>query len=150
MELDGNLNEVASHVYGSTPDYDPIAITAAANSYTYVLWRKTDNSISLWGVDPTLNVAFHKEYGPYAGYIAETLSADTNGNSTLRLVWRNTNGQADVWFLDAALNYIMSKVYVNSVGFNHGPAIGAAVKAATPVTADPQAAAAMTNHAIVQ
>jgi hypothetical protein len=149
-KLDGNLNEVAFHVYGSSPDYDPIAITAAANSYTYVLWRNTDNSISLWGVDPALNFAFYKAYGPYPGFIAETLSADTNGNSTLRLVWRNTNGQADVWFLDAALNYIRSKVYVNSFGYNPGPASGAAVTAATPGTADPQAAAAMKNHAVVQ
>jgi hypothetical protein len=119
-KLDGNLNEVAFHVYGSYPDYDPIAITAAANSYTYVLWRNTDNSISLWGVDPALNFAFYKSYGPYPGFIAETLSTDTNGNSTLRLIWRNTNGQADVWFLDAALNYIRSKVYVNSLGITQG------------------------------
>jgi hypothetical protein len=51
-KLDGNLNEMGVHVYGPFPDYDPIAITAAANSYTYVLWRNTDNSISLWGVYP--------------------------------------------------------------------------------------------------
>jgi hypothetical protein len=149
-KLDGNLNEMGVHVYGPFPDYDPIAITAAANSYTYVLWRNTDNSISLWGVYPALNLAFYKAYGPYPCFIAETLSADTNGNSTLRLVWRNTNGQADVWFLDNNLNYIRSQVYTNSFGFNPGPASAAAVKAATPGTADPQAAAAMNKNTAVQ
>jgi hypothetical protein len=145
-KLDGNLNFLGNHNYGPYYGWEPIAITSAANSWTYVLWRYTDNSVSLWAVDPNLNFGFNRNYGPYTGWIAETFSADTNGNSTLRLIWRNTAGQVSVWFLNPDLSLVRSANYGPYFGWNPGPANGAAVKAPTPGQGDPKAAAAMKDH----
>jgi hypothetical protein len=74
------------------------------------------------------------------------VSADTNGNSTLRLIWRYTNGQVSIWFLNPDLNIVRHHVDGPFFGFNPGPANWAAVKAPTPGTADPNAAAAMKDN----
>jgi hypothetical protein len=145
-KLDGNLNFLGNHIYGPYYGWEPVAITTAANSWTYVLWRYTNNSIALWAVDPNLNFGFARYYGPYTGWVAETLSADTNGNSTLRLIWRDTAGRVSVWFLNPDLTFVRNAIYGPYFGWNPGPANGAAVKAPTPGPSDPKAAAAMKDH----
>jgi hypothetical protein len=109
---------VADVQYGPYPGYDPIAITVGSSNNTYVLWRHTSGSISLWKVDGNLNLISYQTYGPYTGWRADSLSS---GNGELRLIWRYTTGDVSVWDVDAAsLNYVNSRVDGPFFGFDPG------------------------------
>jgi hypothetical protein len=44
------------------------------DGYTRAMWRGTDGSISLWKLDPALNVVGSHNYGPYAGWLPVALT----------------------------------------------------------------------------
>ena len=148
-KLNPSLAVLGGHIYGPYYGWQPVALTTANNNYSYVLWRDTNNFVSLWALDANLNFAFNKTYGPFYGWVAESLSVDTDGNSNLRLVWRSSTGQVSVWFLTPSLIQGPSAIYGPYFGWNPGP-VGSAAKAATPGTADAQAAAAMKSNAGAQ
>ena len=148
-ELDLGLNFLFYKAYGPFYGWQPVAITTARNNNTYILWKDTNNYASVWAVDANLNLAFSNQYGPFYGWVPETLSADTNGNSTLRLIWRSSTGEVSVWFLNPDLSLAYYHAYGPFFGFNPGPAGAAAAKPASGATAvgaptpNPEAAAAM-------
>jgi hypothetical protein len=109
-----------SHEYGPYFGYTPIAITAAKNNKTYVLWRYFDGSIVLWRADTFLNYEFGRSYGPYTGWTAKGLSVDTNGTTSgFNVVWRYADGTINVWHLDENLNYLYN--YVAGQGSSRCP-----------------------------
>jgi len=135
-KLNSDLSFNSAREYGPYSEYIPLAIAVGnipgapgANS-TYVLWRRTDGSIAIWIVDANLNYVTSNVYGPYAGWIAETVSIDDINR--LRVVWRHTNGSISVWIVDTNLNYVTSNVYGPYFGYIPGPIGAAAVK--SPLT----------------
>jgi hypothetical protein len=121
-KLDPVLNFDSFHEYGPYDGWLPIAITTARNNNTYILWRHTDGTAQVWLVDANLNFVTNAIYGAYSGWTAESLSADTNGNSTLRLIWRHTNGSVSIWFLLPNLGGNGAHIYGPYFGFDPGSA----------------------------
>jgi hypothetical protein len=107
LRVDKNLNEgiLQPVVYGPYDGWAPIAMTVAANNYSYILWRRTGGLVSLWKVDPGLNFITASTYGPYFGWSPESLGVDTDGASYLRLIWQYLDGTVDIWCVDPNLNY---------------------------------------------
>jgi hypothetical protein len=104
--------------YPAHEGWTPIALTAAANGYTYVLSQTTEGAVSIWKLDNSLDLVkyMNPAQGPFSGWIPEGLTADTGGSSYLRLIWRNTNGQASIWCVDPDLNPCGSYVLGPYVG----------------------------------
>jgi hypothetical protein len=56
--------------YLSYKEYPSIQGWTALNyANQRILWKHTNNSISLWRLDAQSNHLSYKEYGPYAGWI---------------------------------------------------------------------------------
>jgi hypothetical protein len=126
--------------YGPYDGWQPVAMTVLCNNYTYILWKYTDNSISLWKVDPNLNYVTSHVYGPYPGWIPESLSPDQAVPGRMRLLWRETIGQVSIWVVDSDLNFNFNKVYGPFFGFV--PDAGAAsVRPGSLSLADPASGA---------
>jgi hypothetical protein len=148
LDASNGINFLSAKEHGPFYGWEPIALTTANNRNSYVLWRHTNGAISLWLVDANLNYVTHRQYGPYEGWTAESLSVETIGGvnkDRFRVIWRATNGQVSLWIVDANLNFVNNHV--------HGPYWGwvpSAGKAATAPTAadaeaEAKAAAAMTT-----
>jgi hypothetical protein len=121
LRLDKHLNQNApTAFYGPYDGWVPIAMTVAADNYSYILWRRTDGLIDLWKVDPNLHVIADTKYGPFYGSTAESFGVDTDGSSYLRLIWRNTEGRLDVWCVDPNLVYCGDRAYGPYLGFDPG------------------------------
>jgi hypothetical protein len=150
------MNSTIYREHGPYNGWQPIALTTANNNNSYVLWRHTNGSISLWLVDANLNYVTSRVYGPYDGWIAESLSVETIGGinkDRFRVIWRNTSGAVSLWLVDASLNLVNSRVYGPYFGWTpssgssssaRASSVGAAAEAAVSGgEADPKAAAAM-------
>jgi hypothetical protein len=79
------------------------------DGYTRAMWHGTDGSISVWKLDPALNVVGTHNYGPYPGWSPASIT--TNGNDNTYVLWRYTDGTANIWELDANLNYVTSRTF---------------------------------------
>jgi hypothetical protein len=119
LDASNNINFSSSREYGPYYGWTPIALTTAYNGNSYVLWRNTNGSISLWLVDANLNYVTSRAYGPYDGWIAESVSVETAGpgNNRFRVIWRDTAGKVSIWIVDAALNFVNNHVYGPYFGF---------------------------------
>jgi hypothetical protein len=140
-KINVSLGPPVSHCYGPYPGWLPIALTTRADRNTVVLWRNTDERISLWLVDPNLNWFYSKIY-PNPGWIAEGLSADTDGGSWTRLIWRDTEGRISVYVMDPNLNFGPFGTYGPYPGLEPDSA-QASAKSSVSAAADRKAAAAM-------
>jgi hypothetical protein len=76
---------------------------------TRLLWRGTDNHISLWRIDSALNYQIFHEYGPYFGY--EPIAITTANNNNTYVLWRHTSGKISLWVIDANLNFLNFREY---------------------------------------
>jgi hypothetical protein len=47
-------------------------MTTANNNNTYILWKNTDGTATVWLVDENLNFVTSAVYGPYSGWTAVT------------------------------------------------------------------------------
>lgn len=154
LRVDKNLNQSALLQpvgYGPYDGWIPIAMTVAANNYSYVLWRRTGGQITLWKLDGGFNLISHAEYGPYYAWLAESLGIDTDGASYLRLIWRNVDGNVDIWCVDPNLNYCGDKQQGSYQGYPQeaGTVSSAETPAESPAarTSQTTAAAAMITDA---
>jgi hypothetical protein len=129
-----------SAAYGPYDGWIPVAITTRNDNKTVVLWRRTDGLMTVWLVDTNLNYISQVYFGPYYGWVPESLSVDTNGNDWIRVIWKETQGSVSVWFLDGNLVYQGSNVYGPYFGWN--PAVAGNAAASSP--ANTKAAAGMT------
>jgi hypothetical protein len=87
-------------------------------------------------VDPNLNLVSSRGYGPYYGWLAESISIDQADR--LRLIWRETDGEVSVWLLDPNNNFLTNALYGPYFGWDPGAA--AKVKSGVSAT-DANAAA---------
>jgi hypothetical protein len=118
-------------------------MTVLCNNYTYVLWKNTNGSISLWKVDPNLNYVSSNVFGPFEGWIPESLSPDQANPGSIRVLWRETMGLISIWVVDSNVNLALNKVYGPFFGFDpHADAVGGRVVGGSS-TASGQAAEAM-------
>ncbi|MGB6175968.1 MAG: hypothetical protein WBF43_06455 [Methylocella sp.] len=76
---------------------------------TRLLWRGTDNRISLWKLDHSLNYVTSTVYGPYDTWLPIALTTNADNNTVV--LWRNTNGSISLWKVDPNLNYVTSVLY---------------------------------------
>jgi hypothetical protein len=156
FDASAGMNFTTYKEHGPFNGWQPLALTTANNNNSYVLWRHTNGSISLWLVDANLNYLTSHVYGPYDGWIAESLSVETIGGinkDRFRVIWRNTSGAVSLWLVDANLNLVNSHVYGPYFGWTPSSGTSAAVRALSADTssvgsssdnaADPKAAAAM-------
>jgi hypothetical protein len=113
-----------------------------------VLWRNVNNGqASLWRLNSDLFFEFNQIYGGYDGWIAESLSIDTNGNSFPRLIWRHTGGYISIWILDQDWNYVTSRVYGPYFGYDPAsPSAANDKEAASASAANDKAAADAMNR----
>ena len=79
------------------------------DGYTRFAWRGTDNSISLWQLDPSLNFYNSHAYGPYPGWTPLAITTAHNNNSYV--LWQYYDGTVTVWEVDTFLNYVTQKFY---------------------------------------
>jgi hypothetical protein len=112
--LDTTLHHIRfSSVFNPPLGMHVVAITTAANSNTYILWTRTDGTISLWLLNPVLNFVTSKVYGPFPFLAAEGLSADTaNATNGFRIIWRYISpgqlGAELTWRMDQNLNQVVA------------------------------------------
>lgn len=156
FDASNGINFTAYREHGPYNGWQPIALTTANNNNSYVLWRHTNGSISLWLVDANLNYVTSRVYGPYDGWIAESVSVETIGGvnkDRFRVIWRNTSGAVSVWIVDANLNLVNSHVHGPFFGWTPSSGTSSSLRASVLDTApdgaafsgqaDPKAAAAM-------
>jgi hypothetical protein len=79
-----------------------------ADGNTRAIWHGTDGSISIWLLNPAMNVLATQNYGPIDGW-EESGSAMIGNN--LYILWRNLDGQADIWLLNSSLGFVTSAVF---------------------------------------
>ena len=79
------------------------------DGYTRAMWRGTDGSISLWKLDPVLNLVGSHNYGPIAGWSPVALTMLPNNYTCV--LWRYTDGTAIIWLFDTNLNVVASHTY---------------------------------------
>jgi hypothetical protein len=91
-----------------------------------------------------LNYVTSRVYGPYAGWIPESLSISENGANQLRIIWRETQGMVSVWSLNASLTLLGSQVYGPFFGFSPT----AAAQKAADSESDANAASAMAHDTV--
>ena len=120
--VDSNLNMVNSPQYGPYISYDPGSPYPAAQTsgiggdgYTRMLWRRTDSSVSLWKLDPNLNMVSVSNYGPYTGWFPIALCTAPNNNTYM--LWNGYDGRATLWQLDSNLNFVNSTIYGPYTGY---------------------------------
>lgn len=77
---------------------DGIAAPTPADTWTRVLWNRSDGLCNLWCVDGTSNVVQSYNYGPYLGWRATGVSANYVNNT--HLLWTNVDGRTNVWEVD--------------------------------------------------
>src|SRR5215831_4207421 len=70
---------------------------------TRLMWRATDDHISLWRLDANLNFNLFHEYGPFPGFIPIAITTDAF-NFTY-VLWRHTDGHISLWLIDPNLNF---------------------------------------------
>jgi hypothetical protein len=76
------------------------------DGYTRELWRYQEQVVSVWLLDPNLNLATYANYGPYGAWSPVAL---TTGNTNFSyLLWRYPGGVASIWILDSTLAYVTS------------------------------------------
>lgn len=69
-----------------------------------ILWQGNTTNISLWTMNAGGDYLFHREYGPYAGWIAKSYA---NG----RLLWQANWGDISLWTVNANGDYVSTKIH---------------------------------------
>jgi hypothetical protein len=82
---------------------------------TRLLWRGTDNRISLWKLNPNLSFNSSLQYGPFDTWLPIAITTRNDNNTVV--LWRRTDGLISVWLVDANLNFQFSKVYGPFLGW---------------------------------
>jgi hypothetical protein len=129
--------------YGPFPTWIPIAYCVANNNNSYVLWRNTSGSVSIWRLDVNLVFQTSATYGqvPFLGWTAYELSCSTNTSNTARLLWRNTNGGLSIWIINPDLTVGTTATFAQPFGWV--PGAGAETESATNAAAQAKAQEAM-------
>ena len=79
------------------------------DGYTRFAWRGSDNSLSLWQINPSLAFYNSHVYGPYNGWTP--LAITTAHNDNTYVLWQYYDGTVTVWSVDTNLNYVTQKNY---------------------------------------
>lgn len=74
------------------------------DGYTRQMWRSVAQSVSLWTLDPNLNLVSYVGYGPYGAWAPVALA--TGNNNYSYLLWRYPGGIATIWKLDGNSNLV--------------------------------------------
>lgn len=90
------------HNYGPYPGWSAKAIADGTGSLadgsgllTRLLWTKTDQTMSLWGLNSAAGTFASSSYGPYTGWSANALSV--SADNTTHILWNSSDGRASVW-----------------------------------------------------
>lgn len=86
-----------------------------SDGYTRFMWRGTNNSISIWRLNPSLGGPVGHVYGPYNGWIPLALTVGSNNYTYV--LWKYTDGSISLWLVDPNLNFVTSHVYGPYVGW---------------------------------
>ena len=76
---------------------------------TRLLWKGTNQSISLWELDSNLNYIGSHVYGPYPGFLPQSITTACNNNTYV--LWLRTDGLVSIWQVDANLNFVTQQSY---------------------------------------
>ena len=75
-----------------------LTLTPPPAEPTHILWKRTDGTISLWGINAAGGYSYHN-YGPYPGWAATALATGSNGHCSL--LWNHgADGTISLWDVD--------------------------------------------------
>ena len=86
------------------------------DGYTRFAWRGSDNSLSLWQINPSLAFYNNHVYGPYNGWTP--LAITTAHNDNTYVLWQYYDGTVTVWSVDTNLNYLTQNFYGPYAGWS--------------------------------
>jgi hypothetical protein len=99
-------------------------MVVGSNNYTYVLWRRTDGAISIYVLDAYLNLVATNSFGPYLGWIPESMSMSEDGLDELLIIWKMIGSSSgtltDVWYVSGSTLQLNSS-YVYGPYFGYSP-----------------------------
>jgi hypothetical protein len=78
-------------------------VAVGSDGQSRVLWEKNTGEIMLWTVNAAGTITTQRNYGPFAGWRATAIAANTTpgADNGTRILWQHSSGAIGLWSVDA-------------------------------------------------